>query len=271
MARRARNTNFIQIRTKAAAQEHRAMMDDPIIWDLYMTTLAALRRALSHADGVSFPLSAEERENLMREGAADSEVFGSNFRLLVGVMRDRAPKVARRWGDNFEKRVFGWLCEPYGIDLPSSFTDLMERPERFSPDNPIQRLAENIYYIPEDVNEFGNAKHRYACLRELDGYLTAIQDHKPRGRPPQEPKKQPAANQRKTRKIDPTKAVQAYEMEQAGLDAYAIAQALLPQYDLTDAKQRNQARGVVRNWVEKGYLLVNFPQSQPQDPPSTQK
>jgi len=127
------------------------------------------------------------------------------------LIRQHAPDLDLAFGAQLVK--FVGICHFAELGL-EPHPEWGESVARLSPDNPIERLAENVYYIPEDVSAYRDAKHRRQCLLELDGYFQALQPAIPRGRPPKEPSETPRQGQIKQDTEWDAKALTAYQASQ---------------------------------------------------------
>jgi hypothetical protein len=111
-------------------------------------------------------------------------VFQDCLRDLLTLIPQKAPDLARVLGPGLEDFLIlslnGELGQP---ELPGWGMQA----ERLSPTNPILRLAEGLYYIPEDWVPYGDTRHRSSCLRELERFLTAQELNRKPGRPKKEP------------------------------------------------------------------------------------
>lgn len=261
-----RFTRFFQARAMTARQEIQDMMADPVIRDAYAKTLVALKQVFAHTEGVHFPLTHEQTKALQQASAADQEDYASHFALLITLIRQRAPQVVRRWDDHenhLEQMIFSSLCHNAGVEPPFEEGGRMAR---LSPNNPILRLAENVYYIPEDVNEFGNADQRLACLMELDGYFTSIQEDKKRGRPAKDSNSKPTPRENKKQAEWDAKAIKAHQTDQDRKDKgekkdwKTIAEAVgydVPRYDRSAQKRLNST---INRLLHRGRILSTPPE-----------
>jgi hypothetical protein len=148
---------------------------------------------------------------LLAETAHDLAVYQTGRRYLLMLISENAPQLEQEYGPRLGEFVDICLHAELGLEKPQ---ELGQYKQRLSPNNPIQRLGENVFYIPEDVAAFGDAKHRCACLLELDGWFTTLQGDTKRGRRTKAASKKVEQVQKK---VDPERealARKAYQIDQ---------------------------------------------------------
>ncbi len=208
-----RNTPWFQKRAAARLQDLKAARKDPVIGPAWDAARWALARTLAHGAGKPFPLSQEDSEALWAESAHDRAIHQDYLHQLLALSRQHAPHLDREFGAQLGEFIGICHFAELGLDQP---TELGKSTARHSPDNPIERLAENIWYIPENVTEFKSPEHRRTCLLELNGYLTALQEDRKPGRPPKERSEKSRIGQQK----------QDHEWDAQAREAYRVAQQL---------------------------------------------
>jgi hypothetical protein len=213
MAKIARHTEWSQKRADAAIQGLKNAREDPRIGPAWAAAREAYARVLAHGVGKHYPLSQEDAEALLAERSHDLAVYRTRRRDLLMLISEYAPQLEQEYGPKLGEFVHICHHGELGLEKPQ---ELGQYKQRLSPNNPIERLGENVFYIPEDVVAFGDAKHRRACLLELDGWLTTLQGDTKRGRPTKGPNKEVEQGQRKQ---DP-------EREALALKAHQIAEQL---------------------------------------------
>ncbi len=206
-----RNTDFFQLRARSQGQEWQAALKIVEVCEAWDHACAAFGLILAKASGLPYPLSADHSEFLWEQSASDRAVYEAALARLVTVIRERAPKIATVWGTFLPQHVRTMVLLANGVEEPS---DIEQRAEALSPKDPIRRLGPNTYYIPEDLNEYRDAKHLRQCLLELSGYIQALNEPKRRGRRPKTGK---VATPSRAMQTDPRRdrrAIEAYKLDE---------------------------------------------------------
>jgi hypothetical protein len=257
MARIPRYLDTWQKRTAKIEQENREALADSMIHNAYLKAINACRQVATYSD-MKRHLTHGQRKELWPDVATALDEWFICLDQLEMLISERVPLMAARWGAHLRERLQIWICNACGIQPPE---EKHPRTERLSPHNPILRLAENIYYIPEDINAFGNAIHRREYLLELDGYLRSIQEAKKPGRPPKAPNAPIKHRSRNDPERD-AKAIKAYQMDQAQKERGAtkmewqkIAQSLGISIPPGDQGARKRIASQINRLVYRGRIL----------------
>src|SRR5438034_358076 len=104
-----------------------------------------LRSGIGTRKGLSFPLSGSEAEALCAETAHDRAILQECNDTLFALIRERAPHLERLFGPKLWEYIHICIAGELGVEKPPEWGQEIAR---LSPDNPILRLAENIFYIP---------------------------------------------------------------------------------------------------------------------------
>jgi hypothetical protein len=256
MAKIARHTAWSQKRADAAIQGLKNAREDPRIGPAWAAAREAYARTLAHGVGKHYPLSPEDSEALQAEITHDFAVYQTRRRNLLTLISEYAPELEQEYGPRLWEFVVICHHAELGLEKPQ---ELGQHKQRLSPNNPIQRLGENVFYIPEDVAAFGDAKHRRACLLELDGWLTTLHGDTKRGRPSKVPNKEVEQGQRKQDPERDALALQAYQIAEQLADRgqknwQTVARALghtIP----SDRAAKKRLNTYIRDLVHRGRNL----------------
>jgi hypothetical protein len=173
-----------------------------------------------------------------------------SIHALAMHLRERHANLGRQYGDALDAEITAFAQAYHGD------TGAFNAPiclQRYTPDNPIQRLPDGGHYLPPGFLS-QDWKVALTYLGQARNYERTLMEAGKRGRRPTHT--QPPAS--RLVRLNPAQSLRAYNLQQAGRKWEAIYKALFDSAPPRDTQGRERARGRIRRLVSNGRRLQNF-------------
>jgi len=225
--------------------EWQQALQSPAFAEAWHEACAAFRAVMTHAQHRPFPLSDEESEQLWQDASPAILAYRDSSQRFMAFLPRYVPQLVAVYGRHVDELLYGVLLHQCHITPPPG---VGERVERLAPDNPLRLTPEGTLAGWQEATEVD--------LMALKLYKASVRPTRKRGRKKAAmPKHGPSQS-----RLDPGLATEAYHMAEDHQPWQLIARKLLPQLNLHDRRQAEQARKKVARLIERGRLLQSHSQ-----------